>query len=429
MDRQRNKHATNYALSNALSAASNNYLENRPDPIQDRVAYEAWYYSLDSGQQQAEWDLYYKNEEKRKNISPDAVIEHKEHHAVSKDFAHDHITPSSDLDVDLETSDTISPEIANKLAEATGLNSLKDIQGAEVSNYDGGMIAVKRPKANIKPLAKEEPEIEVDKPNITPKQTIKNSIYQSAMSERKKKKSNPFKPLFAAITVGGFVMLMAYNQVVFAQVKQYVRPGSQLNTPVIVTPESNVCEGQSNNVFIPKINVNTPVVYDEKSWDNDKIDDALERGVVHYGTTAVPGQAGNNVILGHSSGNLLNQGDFKYEFVLLDALENGDTFTMCYEGERYVYKIFRKEIIDPSDLTYVYQNQEGVPDDSRHVTTLITCHPPGTSWKRLIVQGVQISPTPDSNTEQAEVVGIENADIKEVPSDSKSFWSTILDWF
>jgi sortase A len=74
--------------------------------------------------------------------------------------------------------------------------------------------------------------------------------------------------------------------------------------------------------------------------------------------------------------------------VLLDHLDNGDVIELNYQGKQYIYKVFNKAVVAPTDLSLVNINP------SKPVVSLITCTPPGTALKRLIVQAEQISPDP-----------------------------------
>ena len=241
------------------------------------------------------------------------------------------------------------------------------------------------------------------------------------------KKSNAhWRPLFISLAVMGTWLLAQYNPLLIAFAKQYVSPGDTLRSPVIVDPNASIEISDEPRIIIPKINVDVPVVYDVRTRDETAIQDALERGVVHYAGTSVPGQAGNNVIVGHSSNNFLNSGKFKFAFVLLDRLDIGDTFILHFEGTRYVYKVNNKQVVEPTDFSLVQPT--AVP-----TTTLITCTPPGTSWKRLIIQAEQISPS--ISAEQLDTSNIPEPDIEQsdtpeeiVPGNAPSLWQRFTDW-
>lgn len=233
----------------------------------------------------------------------------------------------------------------------------------------------------------------------------------------KLKKSSHFKPVMAAITVGALFLLLNYNQVIVGAIKQYVAPGSVVTTPVIVEPDSASMVGSDPKIIIPKIGVEAPVVYDEPKVDEASYQAALERGVVRLGNSANPGTKGNVVIGGHSSNNVFNAGKYKYVFVNLKRLNEGDIFYLNYEGQRYTYKItVAGKIISPKDTSVLAQTETPT-------VTLFTCDPPGTNVNRLIIQAEQIDPSPEAATANTNKQ-TETNQANPLPSVAPSFW----DW-
>lgn len=248
---------------------------------------------------------------------------------------------------------------------------------------------------------------------------IKQQLLKSVHGANQRPASR-WKPMLIALVVGLVFLSINYNEVALAQIRQYVSPSSSLSTPVIIDPSSQVEISNEPRLIIPKINVDVPVVYDEKTYDEARIQQALEHGVVHYGDTALPGQIGNNVIVGHSSNNFFNGGKYKFAFVLLDRLEKDDTFILHYKGERYIYKVYNKQIIEPTDFSLIQPT-------NKPVVTLITCTPPGTAWHRLVVQAEQISPS-TANAKPANTHIPDDID-SPVPGNAPSLWSRFWDSF
>ncbi|HET7630426.1 MAG TPA: sortase [Candidatus Saccharimonadales bacterium] len=208
---------------------------------------------------------------------------------------------------------------------------------------------------------------------------------------KKVRHSRHFVPLISAIVIALTVLFLQYNNLIFAQVKAYVSPGSADPGSLIIDPTTDVKVGPEPIITIPKIGVEAPVVYDVTSLKENYIQKKLENGVVHYpipGASSVPGQNGNTVIIGHSSNDVFNSGDYKFIFVQLDRLQKGDIFYLNYKGTRYTYSVTKSEVITPTQI-----NKLVLPED-KPMATLITCTPPGTAWKRLVVYGQQISPDP-----------------------------------
>jgi sortase A len=196
----------------------------------------------------------------------------------------------------------------------------------------------------------------------------------------------------------------------------FVQPSRHVNNIPLITAGAAV--GTEPEVIIPKINVEIPVVYDVNTINDAAVDQGLERGVVHYADTALPGQNGNLVIVGHSSNNILNPGKYKFAFVLLSRLENGDTFYIQKDGKRYTYQVYKKTVVSPNDVSVLG------PADKVATATLITCDPPGTSINRLVVVGQQISPDPIANT-PASTTNTLAKSTKLIPGNSQSLWARI----
>jgi LPXTG-site transpeptidase (sortase) family protein len=181
-----------------------------------------------------------------------------------------------------------------------------------------------------------------------------------------------------------------FNEVVIAP---FIQPGRASGaTPIIIDP-STVTVSDAPQIIIPKINLQIPVDYSQTSNDETTIQNALMNGIVHYPSTVLPGQIGNGAYFGHSSNNILNPGKYKFAFVLLHDLVPGDVFYIAYGGKAYIYKVFEKKVVDPSEVSVL----DNIPGHTA-TATLITCDPPGTALHRLVVVGDQISPDPAANS-------------------------------
>lgn len=204
--------------------------------------------------------------------------------------------------------------------------------------------------------------------------------HKPAPHQAKKSVPNRLRPLAIAAGIFLLAVLLTKSPVILSQLRYSNTPAPSVATvpAAVVSPEPTIS--------IPKINVNAPVVY-EKSIIEEDVQRALQGGVVHYGTTAKPGEKGNTVIFGHSSNDWWEPGDYKFVFVLLDKLAPGDKITVNYESRRYTYEVTGSKVVEPTDV--------GVLNPTSEPTlTLITCTPPGTAWKRLVVTAKQIDPAP-----------------------------------
>lgn len=109
--------------------------------------------------------------------------------------------------------------------------------------------------------------------------------------------------------------------------------------------------------------------------------DDLSKSLIHYGGSSLPGEYGNAVIFGHSVlPQFFNPANYNTIFSTLHTLKEGDVIEVASEGIRYRYRIFSFSVVSPTDISVLEQTY----DDS--YITVITCTPPGTYWKRLVVK-------------------------------------------
>lgn len=253
---------------------------------------------------------------------------------------------------------------------------------------------------------------------------VKKELLGRVQTRRKLSKHDHIRSMIFGLSMGLVTILILlfgfFNERFIAP---FITPSRSVSsTPIIIDP-NNTAAGPESKIIIPKINVEIPVIYDVPTIEESAVEKGLERGVVHYATTPNPGEIGNGVIFGHSANNILNHGKYKFAFVLLKRLENGDTFYVQKDGKRYAYKVFDKKIVPPTDVSVLYPSFPDKPS----TFTLITCDPPGTSLNRLVVTAEQISPDPKANT--ASTAKPSNAQPRILPSNSETLWQRIKNWF
>ncbi len=247
----------------------------------------------------------------------------------------------------------------------------------------------------------------------------------SGKAKRKKPtRKQHLQSLLFGLGVGGIAVLIFlfgfFNEVIIAPFIQPAR--SQAATPLIVNSET-VAPSATPQVIIPKINVQIPIQFDITATDEATMQKELESGVAHYPTTSSPGQNGNSAYFGHSSNNIFNKGKYKFAFVLLHELVPGDTFYITQNGKVYAYKVFDKKIVEPNQV-------EVLDPVAGHTATatLITCDPPGTSLRRLVVVGDQISP--DVSTNAAASTSTEVTSEVQLTGNGQTLWGRFIGhWF
>ncbi|MBM3205243.1 sortase [Candidatus Shapirobacteria bacterium] len=106
----------------------------------------------------------------------------------------------------------------------------------------------------------------------------------------------------------------------------------------------------------------------------------LMESLIQYPGTALPGQYGNTVIFGHSVlPQFFNPKNYKTIFSTLPTIKVGDEILVDFDGIQYRYEVVNLREVSPDDVSVLEQRYEA------EYLTLITCVPPGTYLKRLIV--------------------------------------------
>jgi len=127
------------------------------------------------------------------------------------------------------------------------------------------------------------------------------------------------------------------------------------------------------NISIPKLKIEDAVV--EIGGEN------LSKSLVQYPATALPGEYGNSVIFGHSSlPQFFSPKDYRSIFSTLPKLKNRDKILVDFDGIQYQYQVIQMIEVQPVDTSVLAQYY-----DSQYLT-LVTCVPPGTLNRRLVVR-------------------------------------------
>ena len=224
---------------------------------------------------------------------------------------------------------------------------------------------------------------------------IRNTVNDSA---KKVRNSRHFIPALAGTMVMLAFVFLQYNRVILGTVAAYTSPGNIEPQNIIVDPSIDTKVSAEPKIIIPKINVDAPVVYGAAP-DVQSQRKAMEKGVAHFavsGASALPGQAGNVVLAGHSSNDAFAAGGYKFIFAQNEKLQKDDVIYLNYEGKRYTYKITGSEVVKPNEVTKIQTGTQ------KPMLTLVSCVPVGTADKRLLVYADQISPDPNTASAAAE---------------------------
>jgi LPXTG-site transpeptidase (sortase) family protein len=132
---------------------------------------------------------------------------------------------------------------------------------------------------------------------------------------------------------------------------------------------------------IPKLNIRRAVV-DSAPPDYDPSD-----ALGHYIGSTMPGLSGNTFIYGHSVlPAFFNPRNYKTIFSTLHLLNIGDEIDIEYNNKKYTYRIESKVDLKPQDVNPLKGFKPAYLNES--TVTLMTCYPPGTKMRRLLVNAV-----------------------------------------
>lgn len=185
------------------------------------------------------------------------------------------------------------------------------------------------------------------------------------------------------------VFLILNSRFVSAQIKFAFFENHNPEIPVVVNEKTKTVASKlpitNSKVYtlkIPAIGVEAPIVL-EKRTDQDSIFKSLEKGVVHFVDSPLPGQKGASIILGHSSAYPWYKGGYGSIFALLGKLKTGDLFYVENGDQVLTYQIKNSLIFNPlSDNSKI---DEFAKTDGSAII-LISCWPVGTNYQRIAVR-------------------------------------------
>ncbi len=228
---------------------------------------------------------------------------------------------------------------------------------------------------------------------------IPKKIKNNSVSKGKKRKVLAF----AFFSLGSFLLFSAVVPILSFSVRysgslnQVVSPlSNRFYNQDTVLGDADIDYTQLNNWFVNNTNPNL----EDTSYQNSpqsytisiptlKIDQAqvvvggedLKKSLIQYPNTALPGQLGNSVIFGHSVlPQFFNPKSYLTIFSTLYKLKQGDEIFVDYDKINYRYIVEQMYEVTPSDLSVLEQRFDG------RFLTIITCSPPGTYLRRLIVK-------------------------------------------
>ena len=137
------------------------------------------------------------------------------------------------------------------------------------------------------------------------------------------------------------------------------------------------------SLIIPQIDINTKVIPLVDLADENATQKALKTGVVQAKGSSSPGQLGTIYIFGHSTDSPWHIKLYNAIFYPLKDVEEGSEIIIIYEGNPFIYQVEEKKIISANDLQYLTNPSE------KEKLILLTCWPPGTTLKRLLIVAIR----------------------------------------
>lgn len=142
------------------------------------------------------------------------------------------------------------------------------------------------------------------------------------------------------------------------------------------TAQPEALSNVENSIEIPKIGIKAPLVIPDGK--DPTLKNELNQGVAYYPESALPGEKGQTIILGHSAPP--DWPKIKYDWVFndLNKLEPGDEIFVYFNGKKNTYKVSKNYIIN--------RGEELAKNTGKNTLVLMSCWPPGKDFKRMAVE-------------------------------------------
>lgn len=184
------------------------------------------------------------------------------------------------------------------------------------------------------------------------------------------------------VLVSFTLIALIFKDILKSEVKYYTNQDSSSRLVVADIGEKKdviVAADKNFSVVIPKIGANAKVIENVDAFDPKQYQVALTKGVAMASKSAFPLMGKNTFIFAHSSDNFINANNYNAVFYLLYKLDVDDKVYIVYRGKVLEYKVVEKSYVDSTSTSYMSA------DFGENTVTLMTCWPPGTTLKRLII--------------------------------------------
>lgn len=197
---------------------------------------------------------------------------------------------------------------------------------------------------------------------------------------------------YGAVATGTILLIVTFYPVIKNELDYQLHARSNTttaNAPRKSLQSTEIVPADSQfSLIIPKIGANAKVIPNVDPFNSWEYQTALTQGIAHAKGTALPDEDGNIFLFSHSSVNFYQALRYNAIFYLLNKLQPGDEIDIVYQDKRYTYQVNQSQKVSPSQVTYLDKFS------SQPTLTLMTCWPPGTTFKRLIVTAKRTAPQP-----------------------------------
>jgi len=231
------------------------------------------------------------------------------------------------------------------------------------------------------------------------------------------KKSNSIKKTilnyvsYISLTIGSFLLFLAFYPIISFEIYSRVFLSNKIKSPIINNKtnksindglvlgkfnifSNNLSDFNNVSFWFPSVSrtkINSSLPVKEYLLNIPKLNikearvivgsDDLSKSLIHYLPKNMPGEPGNVAIFGHSTlPQIYRPNDYKSIFTFLPSLTKGDKIFIKVNDLIYQYEVFEMFVVEPTEISVLEQQFDA------SYLTLITCVPPGTYWKRLVVK-------------------------------------------
>ncbi|MFH0749835.1 MAG: sortase [Candidatus Gottesmanbacteria bacterium] len=184
-----------------------------------------------------------------------------------------------------------------------------------------------------------------------------------------------------SIVIGLLILISTFLPVISVEIRYTIMQRTPKHTS-----DSQKPVNAAFGIVIPKIGANAVIIPNVDPYDSSIYQRALAKGIAHAKGSVFPGRVGNMFLFSHSSVNFYEALRYNSVFYLLNKLETGDEIYIYMNSTKFIYRVIEKKLVEPNTTFYLTEKT------SDKLVTLMTCWPPGTTFKRLIVRAILEQP-------------------------------------